>query len=44
MPPLFYLNDFIYRLNSAATTETLVGIMKGMCGVMKQGNEAMDIK
>lgn len=39
-----YPSSFSPRLNTAATTETLVSIMKGMGQVMKQGNEAIDIK
>lgn len=31
-------------MNTAATTETLVSIMKGMGDVMKAGNEAIDVK
>lgn len=36
--------DFYLRLNSAATTETLVQVMTGMSNMMKQANSAIDIK
>lgn len=34
----------INRLNQCATTETLVGVMKGMNTIMKQANSAIDVK
>ncbi|KAL4510103.1 hypothetical protein ABPG72_010296 [Tetrahymena utriculariae] len=38
------LGDVQFQLNTAATTETLVSIMKGMGQVMKAGNDAIDVK
>ncbi|EGR30948.1 snf7 family protein, putative [Ichthyophthirius multifiliis] len=38
------LSDVLFQLNSAATSETLCTIMKGMGDIMKAGNSAIDIK
>ncbi|CAD8056881.1 unnamed protein product [Paramecium sonneborni] len=38
------MNDVMFTLNSAATTETLVQVMTGMSKMMKQANQAIDVK
>ncbi|CAD8137663.1 unnamed protein product [Paramecium octaurelia] len=38
------MNDVMFQLNSAATTETLVQVMSGMSKMMKQANSAIDVK
>ncbi|CAD8059855.1 unnamed protein product [Paramecium sonneborni] len=38
------MNDVMFQLNSAATTETLVQVMTGMSKMMKQANSAIDVK
>ncbi|KAM3141776.1 hypothetical protein pb186bvf_006098 [Paramecium bursaria] len=38
------LSDVQFQLNQAATTETLVQVMTGMSKMMKQANNAIDVK
>jgi len=38
------LGDVLFTLQSCATTETLVGVMKGMGDIMKNAHEKMDMK
>ena len=38
------MNDVIFQMNNATTTETMVNVMKQMNTIMKVSSESLDVK
>ena len=38
------MNDIMFQMHSASTTETMVGVMREMNTIMKVSHEGLDVK